>query len=919
MTRVEPSQTSSADMASFTVQLKAHHLVVLQLEGHEGISSLPHFTLRLLQATQYAGYEFLTPSQQLGQSLLLTMHGKNTSRSVSGIIQRFDLLSFSPQGVEYEVELVSCFAKLQLNTNCRIFQQCSTPELVAQVLGEYGLSMRLRWLLAEQYPARDYCVQYQESDWDFIARLLEEEGIFFYLATDPATLEEVLLCGDGPHAYAELDDVCYRPEAPSHLLYEEALRRFEGEACLRPTAVTMRDYRFKSPGVRMDAQAQGDEALGGGTLSFYPGEYQTLSLGNRLSRARMGEAQTGGIGCRGEGNFRAFSPGGVFLLLQHPVPWLARPWLVTRLHHRGAQSQALQASNLGLVVQTLEYQVTLEGIPHDQRFVPPRLTPRPLIRGLQSAVVVGPAGETIYTDAWGRVKVKFHWDRLHPADETASCWIRVSQGWAGQQYGVFFLPRIGQEVLIHFIEGDPDRPVIIGRVYNDYQQVPYKLPDNKTISTLKTHTVGGSGYNELRFEDLHQREEIWVHGQRDWNIVIEELKEERIGHDKRLRVGQDHQISIGKSKTETVGMHEQSSIGMNRTQQVGRHEQRTIAGNRLQQIGVDDNLSVSGKHLSEIGGHEQLRVENAHEVSIKKSSLLKTLTGPLTLSTQDHLGFHAKTYIKLTCGEASLLLKADGSIYLIGKKVELKAGTQLNLKSGMIMLNPPSLTTPLEEAVQGPGGSEELANTETQATAPAPAPSKSAAPGGSQGSNPIADVQSYLEQSPTMQEMWKEASSEGWTVQYGTPGGGSYADRGTMTITIDGNQAGNPAAVTETLAHELGHATYEMPPMPTCAGKTQAEYSAAATQVSLMDEGNATLANATVQQELAEKGLNIGVAGSKSQDYQKIAKDKSKTDEAKCGEIADLFGKYEKTSNTQQNYATYYGNFYNKVYASGRC
>lgn len=904
---------TSANTAGFTLTFGDQSLRVLRLEGEEGMSRLPCFRLSLLQPTEYGGAEFIDPEGPPGKSATLRLYGQQQNRQVHGILRRFDLKSVSVSGIEYETELVSSFHPLQLNENCRIFQQKSTPEIVSQLVGEHGLSQQLQWLLSESYPPRDYCVQYQESDWDFIARLLEEEGIFFYFRHEQTDL---LVCGDGPHALGEGPTVWLRTETSNQRLYEEALSRFEVGARLCPTRATLRDYRFKSPRVRMETQQSGDDAFQGGELYLYPGEFQDLNVAARLTRVRVGEAQTGGALCRGAGNPRALCPGFFFVLEGHPVPALSRPWLVVSLRHHGEQSQALEAANLGMIRQTLDYRVELEGMPHDQRFVPPRVTPRPRIRGLQSAVVVGPAGETIYTDPWGRVKVRFHWDRINPADETASCWIRPSQAWSGQSFGALFLPRIGHEVLVQFIEGDPDRPVIIGRVYNDLQKVPYKLPERKTVSTFKTRSVGGSGYNELRFEDLGGQEEIFVHGQRDWNIVIEQLKDETIGNDKSLDVGQDHTISIGKNKTESVGMNELSLIGQNRKQQVGRNEQRRVGMNRQQLIGVDDKLEINGKQLTEVKKDEHIQIRNALEVSVKKTSLLKTLDGPLQLSTQDHLGLHAKTYLRLECGESSLTLQSDGTIALMGKKVELKGGAHLMVKGQQVLLNPPSITTTPEEATRS-SGSEEPSD-DAAAPAPAPAPeTPKASPGA--GKDPLTDVKPYMDKSPTMQSMWQEASQEGWTVQYGKAGGGSYADRTTKVITIDGNEAGNPAAVTETLSHELGHATYEMPPIPGCSGKSMDQYVAEATHVSLMDEGNATLSNATVQQELAQQGLKIDVAGAKASEYEKVAKDTSKSQEAKCAEIADLFGQYEKTSNTKQNYADYYGSFYQKAYQSGRC
>lgn len=669
------------------------NLEILTLEGHEALNQLFHFTLRLVQKTPYGARDALNPLKLLGTPCQLSLQGAQGQRRICGIVRRFAFVSASTDQLEYEAELVPTWFKLTLNQAHRIFQQKSTPEIIGELFAAHGLADQYRLQLSGTYPPRDYCVQYQESDWNFINRLLEEEGIFY---TFQHAETDLLVLGDQCAAYSETGSERFLAEASQHALYEESLRHFSLGARMLPSAVTTRDYRFKSPGVRLESSHVGNKGTGGGEVYHHPGEYVTQDLGQRLTRVRLEAVQREQQHFQAAGNTRRLECGGVFTLQGHPVAAHNRRWVVTQLHHRGAQTQTLEQANVGASdgtdgrtrQQQLDYRVQAQGLPADLLFRPSRQTPVPELVGLQSAVITGPAGEEVYTDQWGRIKLQFQWDRTGTLDEHSSCWVRVDQSWAGQGFGKLFHPRIGQEVWVHFLEGDADRPVIVGRVHNDFQAVPYKLPEKRTLSTLKSQTVGGQGYNEWRFEDQKGKEEIFLHGQKDWRIRVEHDKGERIGLNKNLKVGRHHTIQIGHNKTETVLENDTSQIQKDRQQRIGMNEHRIIGILRDQKIGGDDGLSIGANHQLSVGHDYYIRVGDAQEESVQEHYHLEAQKCVHYASLSDHLGIEAKTALQFKSGGTSMRLQADGTITLEGSvRIGMRADTQMNLKGGLLKLN----------------------------------------------------------------------------------------------------------------------------------------------------------------------------------------------------------------------------------------
>jgi len=317
-------------------------------------------------------------------------------------------------------------------------------------------------------------------------------------------------------------------------------------------------------------------------------------------------------------------------------------------------------------------------IPLDTPYRPPRLTPKPVVEGVQTAVVVGPAGEEIYTDKHGRIKVQFHWDREGKGNESSSCWMRVGQIWAGSGWGAMYIPRIGQEVIVDFLEGDPDRPIVIGCVYNAHNTPPYALPDGKTKSTIKSNSSkGGGGFNEIRFEDKKGNEEIYIHGEKDETIVIENDKVQTVGHDESLSVGNDRSKDVGRDEKISVTRDETISIGRNLKLSVGKDRTESIEENHTETIGKDMSLSIEKMRSMKVGKTYQVDIGEDHIEKVKKDYALGAKK--IILQAQDQ--------IEIKVGDASIIMKKNGDIEIKGKKIQMKGSGDVIIKGSKIEEN----------------------------------------------------------------------------------------------------------------------------------------------------------------------------------------------------------------------------------------
>ena len=507
-----------ANVADFTFRLDGgldDDLRVVRFRGRESLSELYEFVVELVSDEDWG----LEATLMTGCTLALRHQGGE--RLVRGIVRSFERTGEGGRLTHYRAIIAPLHWQLTQRQRSRIFQQhncpvMSVPGIIRKVFEESSIpSDCYRFAFLDDYPKREYVVQYRETDHAFLSRLMEEEGIYYFFEHDERGHRMVLANGPVAHT-APLDAADYPYRDRNGLVPErEFIYQLRDRRQVQMQAVTLDDFDFRRPSDDL-AQTQPNNARALLALSDYPGNYTDREVGARLAQVRLEERQCRRQTLKLRATARGLRPGYEFNLVEHPNPALNGTLFVTRVEHRGVERQNAAAETVAADGEN--YQARALAIPSGVVFRPARRTPRALVRGSQTAIVVGPEHDEIHTDAYGRVKVRFHWDQAGPDEtrpEQRSCWIRVSQGWAGGGYGMLFLPRVGHEVIVDFLEGDPDRPIITGRVYNNEHMPPYKLPQEKTKSTIKTNTTPDSKrYHEIRFEDRHKQEQLFIRAQR---------------------------------------------------------------------------------------------------------------------------------------------------------------------------------------------------------------------------------------------------------------------------------------------------------------------------------------------------------------------------------------------------------------------
>ncbi|MBH9577733.1 type VI secretion system Vgr family protein [Inhella proteolytica] len=522
--------------------LGPHALLLLELDGTEGLSRLSEFRLRLKSKRPD-----IAPTDMLGQNATMRLIGKGEqSRYFNGYFTRWTGASeyrdtvdgaTSTKSYIYEATLSPWLWFLQRQSNSRIFQNKSALDIIETVFRAHGALCSFRKDCNGSYRQREYCVQYRETDFNFVSRLMEEEGIYYFFEHSNGKHELVL--ADNPSAHTPAtgyEEVHFDSDSRDD---KELMLRWEGVHEVQSGRFVVRDYDYIKPRTLVEGQA--DKALSHPLSSFAmfddPAGATTATEAKAVAKLRLEALHARYQVFRGFGPVRGFSPGRSFKLAKHPVAAYNDKHLIVATRYLAHSSADSSAGDQGF-----EFRCELEGIALKTPFRPAQLTPKPLISGPQTATVVGPSGEEIHVDKHGRIKVQFRWDRYGKADQDASCWIRVMQPWAGNGYGAIAIPRLGQEVVVQFLEGDPDRPLVIGSVYNGENVPPYKLPDEKTRWGLKSRSSSGGGasnFNELRFEDKKGSEEIYLRAEKDLNFFTNKKRTEWIGDESHLKVEKD--------------------------------------------------------------------------------------------------------------------------------------------------------------------------------------------------------------------------------------------------------------------------------------------------------------------------------------------------------------------------------------------
>jgi len=527
-----------------------------------------HFLLELEFVTEN---QQLDPDQLLKKSALLSIHGEDDIQYVNGIISELNCVENGIRFARYAVSLVPMAWFLKYRKGCRIFQNLSVPEIITQLFDEAGLvaSHHYLWSTDRQYPKRSYCTQYNETEWQFIARLMSEEGIHFQY--QHSTDKHLMVLGDSKTALSCIEAEITVPYHDYTGLSEkqEHINQFKFSHHTHSGKTTLRDYNFKTPRHSLEQTAASK------TTSFledyqYPGHYINEQEAQFYAQLKLEQHNTLRQVGTAKSNVQRLRAGRLFTLTGHRYQANNIEQLITSITHHGKQPQSLDEDAPTDSNESSSFYNELQTIPASTRFRPQVISKKSLIHGQQYAFVTGPEGDEIYTNEFGQIKIQFLWDREGQQNEQTTCWLRVNSEQAGKNWGQCMPPRIGQQILIEFEQGNPDRPVISGRCYNGDSLPPYHLPEYKTRSTTKSNsTPGGGGYNEVRFEDKKSQEQIYFHSEKDLDIRCKNDRREHIGNTRSLIVDNEQYEHIKVDSHQKIEQNHQQKIGCNLSQSIG--------------------------------------------------------------------------------------------------------------------------------------------------------------------------------------------------------------------------------------------------------------------------------------------------------------------------------------------------------------
>ena len=601
---------------SVTTPLGEDILLLRAMSGKEHLSTLFEYELELISK-----YDSIQHEELLGQPVTVQLELPNyRTRYFNGIVSRFSHIGFDGSLAIYQATLVPWLWFLSRTSDCRIFQDQTVPDIVKDIFREHGYT-DFEEFLVEPHQRRNYCVQYRETDFDFISRLLEQEGIYYFFRHRKDRHTLVLTDDYGAHRpIAGYEEIPYYPSDETALRERDHISGWSVAGAVQSGVFVHTDFDYTAPRKDLLTMVHHPHEHARADLERYdyPGGYTQRDQGDDWARARIEELHVDYETVKGSGNARGLATGSLFTLTKYPRDDQNREYLIVSTEYK-LQSDAFGSSGeIGGTASTGPvFQCWFTALDAQTPYRPPRITPKARVQGPQTAIVVGKSGQEIRTDQYGRVKVQFHWDRYGKSDEHSSCWVRVAQLWAGKNWGAMAVPRIGQEVIVDFLEGDPDRPIITGRVYNGVNKPPYGLPAGAAVSGLTSNsTKGGSGYNEYVMDDTKGNELIREHGQFDKDSTIEHDLREHVLNDRSRDVTNNETVRIGKDRSQTVGNDETTNIGHDRSEQVGSNETISIGANRTETVGANEIINVAQTRTRTVGVNEAVNVGSAQEVTV---------------------------------------------------------------------------------------------------------------------------------------------------------------------------------------------------------------------------------------------------------------------------------------------------------------
>lgn len=630
-------------------------LYLERFEGTETLSAPFEFKLKLLSTDLELDLKALLGT---AATIKLAMPEDGKFEYFNGIFSSIRQKSQSYDDlVEFEATLVPSLWLLSLETDSRIFQKKSVPEIVEEVLKERVPNRDMPSDLRSKCPKRDYCVQYRETNLNFICRLLEEEGIYFYF--DHTEKKHTMVFRERSQSAV----ACPQQEEADYVITrdgqggeKDGIFKFERLEQLLTTSLTLRDYNFETPKLNLEVMCAGPDKP---HKSYdYPGKYGNRTDGDRYARIRLEASECNEVVFEGTSGIRAFRPGYKFKLKEHYRKDLNdKEYVLTSITHQAMDTTFRTTGNKGH-----HYENTFLTIPQTVPYRPPQTAVKPIVQGSQTAVVVGPSGDEIYVDNYGRVKVQFFWDRVGKKDENSSCWMRVAQIWAGKNWGWMTIPRIGQEVIVDFLEGNPDQPIITGRVYNADQMPPYVLPANQTQSGFKSRSSKGGGtdnFNEIKFEDLKGSELFSMQAEKDMLTLVK--------HDDTQTIKNDRTITVDGKHTETVKLDTSITITE------GNHSLKVSTGNNSLEVskGNDTTKISMGNQSTTISmGNKTTKISlGKSEEEAMQSIELKVGASSIKI---DQMGVTIK----------GMMITIEGSAI-----TQVKGNAMLIAKGGITMIN----------------------------------------------------------------------------------------------------------------------------------------------------------------------------------------------------------------------------------------
>ena len=689
----ESSYTQANRLLSIDTPLGADVLLLRSLTGHEGISRLFSFDLELLAYDNNS----ISFKDIVGQNVTITVQlPDGTPRYINGYVSRFaqgatDKRYFTP----YTAQVVPWLWFLTRHADCRIFQNKTAPDIISDVFGLFGFAGKFRKKLTGTYPTLEYCVQYRETSFNFVSRLMEENGIFYYF--DHTTQgQHTMVLADAPTAFtacphqsrARYDLVSGGVDDP------DVVTAWHMEQELRTGKYTVTDYNFTTPSTRLLADAPTVVPLDASKpfeLFDYPGLHETIDQGTAVAKLRIEEEEASYMVASGASTCRWLVSGYQFTLWNHDRSDQNTTYILTEVQHVASAGATYTAGTEA----TEHYSNHFTCIPSAVTYRPARVTPKPFVQGPQPALVVGKSGEEIWTDSYGRVKVQFYWDRVGTDDENSSCWIRVSSPWAGQNWGAISLPRIGQEVIVDFLEGDPDRPIIMGRVYNAAQMPPYTLPDNQTRSTVQSRSSKGGGtanYNEIRFEDLKGSEQIFLNAEMDMD--------HRVEHDSREYIGNNRHLIVNASQFELVNTDKHGHVKGKHLEKIESDKSLQVGGNCMEKITGNHSVNISGDRKESVTGNDSRSVTGDVKESVTGNVSL-SVTGAQNESITSDFSRQVTGSIKEVAAQGVSQQIGQDYNQQAGQNVNVTAGMTINLMGGMSV----NITGGSEGvSIVGPGG-----------------------------------------------------------------------------------------------------------------------------------------------------------------------------------------------------------------------